>query len=149
MSFKSFLSAVGHDFTAVFHWLGSPQGQAAVTAGETAAVVIGTATGGPATGVAISGVEGLINIGLKGVLNMEASAAAVGAQSGTGAQKAVAVAATLEPQVFALLQQLGIKNPTVDQVQTVANAVTNGLAGILNAIPAPVASVPQPATTTA
>lgn len=137
MTFKSFLSAVGHDFVAVFHWLGSPQGQATVSGAETAAVLIGSAAGGPGTGVAITGVEALINLGLKSVLSMEASAAAVNAQGGTGAQKAVAVAANLTPQVEALLKQLGIDNPTVQQVEAVANAVTNGLVGILNSLPAP------------
>ena len=66
-----------------------------------------------------------------------ASAAAVNAQGGTGAQKAVAVAARLTPQVEALLKQLGINNPTVQQVEAVANAVTNGLVGILNSLPVP------------
>lgn len=140
MTFKSFLSAFGHDFVSVFHWVGSAQGQKTVVALEQSAIVAGDVIAGPAAGSAIASVENLINIGLKGVLSMEASAAAVGAQNGTGAQKSVAVAAMLTPQIEALLKQLGLDNPTVQQVESVANSVTAGLAGILNTLPAPVAA---------
>lgn len=134
--FKSFLSAVGHGFVDVFKWLGSTQGQTTVTTVEGAAVAVGTAIN-PGIGASIAGVEGLVNLALKQILSMEASAAAVGAQSGTGAQKAAAVIATLSPQSSALLQSLGVKEPTADQVQSLATAISTGLVGILNAIPAP------------
>jgi hypothetical protein len=138
MSFKSFLSAAGHDFVAVFKYLGSPAGQKTVQIAEGAAVVAGTLVGGPGLGAAISGVELLINKGLAGVLAMEASSAAVAAQSGTGVQKGLAVTAQLIPQAEALLQQLGFSNPTEEQVLAVAGAVSKGIADIVNSIPAPV-----------
>jgi hypothetical protein len=136
--FKSFLSAVGHGFVVALKWVASPAGQKTVQIAEGAAVAAGTAFGGPGLGAAIAGVELLINKGLKGVIGMEASAAAVNAQSGTGVQKGVAVAASLVPQATDLLNQLGFENPTEDQVMSVANAVSKGLADILNSIPAPV-----------
>jgi hypothetical protein len=139
MSFKSFLSAAGHDFAKVFNWLGSTQGQSTVTALEGTAAVIGTAVGGPGLGAAISGVELLINSGLKQILSMEASAAAVGAQSGTGAQKTAAVSAVLAPQIHDLLVSLGVAEPTSEQVQTVATSLTTGLVAVLNALPVPAA----------
>lgn len=134
--FKSFLSAVGHDFLAVFKWLGSSHGQAAIQGGEAVAnTVIGVIN--PALGVSLVAIESLVNAGLKQILSMEASAAAVGAQSGTGAQKAAAVIAVLTPQSEALLKSIGVSNPTTEQVQGVATAISNGLVTILNALPAP------------
>jgi hypothetical protein len=138
--FKSFLSAVGHDFVAVFKWLGSTQGQQAVQVAEGTAVTVGTIVGGPALGIAITGVEGLINVGLRAVLQMEASASAVGAQSGTGAQKGAAVVALLVPQATQLLKDLGVTNPTVEQGELLAAAIADGLVGIVNKIPAPTAA---------
>ncbi len=139
MSFKSFLSAAGHDFVSVFGWLGSAKGQATITGGEaiTNAIVTGV---NPAAGIALTGVEALVNAGLKQVLAMEASAAAVGAQSGTGTQKAAAVTAALAPQVGALLTSIGVASPTAEQVQSLSTAVASGIATILNAIPAPTAA---------
>jgi hypothetical protein len=137
-SFKSFLSAAGADFLHVFSWLGSSQGQATVAGVETAAVAVGTAIN-PAIGAAIGGVETLINAALKQILSMEASAAAVGAQSGTGVQKAAAVVASLTPQTSALLTTLGVAAPTATEAQALATAINNGLTAILNAIPPPAA----------
>ena len=135
MNFKSFLSAVGHDFLNVFKWLGSSQGQATVAGVETVTATVAMAIN-PAVGATITGVEAIINAALKQILSMEASAAAVGAQSGTGAQKASAVIASLTPQTAALLQSMGISNATSAEVATLATAISNGLTGILNAIPA-------------
>jgi hypothetical protein len=136
-TFKSFLSAAGHDFVKVFTWLGSTQGQAAIAGTEAITNTVVTAEN-PLAGAALVGVEALVNNGLKQVLSMEAAAAAVGAQSGTGAQKAAAVSASLAPQVGALLTSIGVSNPTATQVQSLSTAVASGLASILNAIPAPV-----------
>ena len=135
--FKSFLSAVGHGFVDVFKFLGSAAGQRTIQVAEGAAVAAGTIVGGPGLGAAIAGVESLINKGIQGVLSMEASAAAVGAQSGTGAQKGAAVAASLIPQAQDLLKQLGFSNPSEEQVMNVANSVAKGIADILNSIPPP------------
>lgn len=136
MSFKSFLSAAGHDFLAVFKYLGSPQGQKTVTALEGAAVVAGTIEGGPALGSAVAGIETLFNAGLKSALNIEASAAAVGAQSGTGAQKSAAVIATLDTQSAGFLESIGVKDATAEEVQTLSKAFGDAAANILNSIPA-------------
>jgi len=135
--FKSFLSAVGHGFQAAFGWLGSKQGQDTIQGAEVLAAGIGTAIGGPGLGAAIAGVEVLINRGLQQVISVEAGAAAVGAQSGTGAQKAAAVVAYLTPQAHDTLVALNVAEPTAEQVQTLAKAISEGLVGILNAIPAP------------
>lgn len=137
--FKSFLSAIGHGFVTVFKYLGSQQGQQTVQIAEGAAVAVGTALGGPGLGAAIAGVELLINKGITGVVQMEASAAAVGAQSGTGLQKGAAVAALLVPQAEELLKQLGFSSPTEEQIMAVANATSKGIADILNSIPPPAA----------
>jgi hypothetical protein len=134
---KSFLSAVGHGFVDVFKWLGSKQGQETVNSAEVLAAGIGTVIGGPGVGAAIVGVETLVNAGLKQIIAVEAGAAAVGAQSGTGAQKASAVIAYLTPQAHDTLVALGVKEPTAEQVQSFATAISDGLVGILNAIPAP------------
>lgn len=133
---KSFLSHLGSGFLSVFKWLGSAQGQTTVAAAETTAAVVGSAIN-PGIGLAITGVEALINAALKQVLNMEAAAAAVGAQSGTGAQKSAAVIASLTPQVEQLLVSVGVSQPTAEQVQSVTTTLSNSVVAILNSIPAP------------
>jgi len=135
--FKSFLSAAGHDFVKVFQYLGSPQGQKTIQVAEVAAVAAGTVVGGPGLGAAISGIELIINKGLKGVFNMEATAALLNAQSGTGIQKGIGVAAGLAPDVAQLLTDLGFTNPTLDQIEGIANVISKGLADIVNSIPPP------------
>ena len=132
--FKSFLSAIGHGFLAVFGYLGSAKGQAAVQGAESIALTVGTLVG---IGPAVAGIEALINTGLKEVIKIEASAAALGVQSGTGAQKAAVVIATLAPQAEDFLKSIGVANPTAEQVQTVASAISGGLVAILNSLPAP------------
>jgi len=134
-SFSSFLSAFGKDFKAVFSWLGSPAGQATVTGVETTTVAVATAIN-PVAGLAIAGVEALINTALKEIISIEAVAAAAGSQTGSGTQKAAAVIAAITPQVSTLLTSVGVATPTATQVQTVATAVNNGLVAVLNAIPA-------------
>lgn len=139
--FKSFLSAAGHDFLAVFSWIGSKRGQAAINGTEAVLNTV-VAAYNPVLGASLVGVESLVNAGLKQALSMEASAAAVGAQSGTGAQKSAAVIATLAPQTAAFLQSIGIAEPTVEQSQTLAKAISDSLVAILNAIPAPAEARP-------
>jgi hypothetical protein len=135
-SFKSFLSAFGKDFKGVFAWLGSAQGQAEITGLEADATAITTAFN-PAAGAALAGVETLFNTGLKQVISIEAVAAAAGAQSGTGAQKSAAVVSAIAPDVSSFLLAIGVSKPTAAQVQSVSTSVTNGIVGILNALPAP------------
>jgi hypothetical protein len=65
---------------------------------------------------------------------MEATAATLGAQSGTGVQKGAAVAAGLEPLAEQLIKDLGYENPTVDQVERITSTVAKAMADIVNAI---------------
>jgi hypothetical protein len=149
-SFKSFLSAVGHDFVSVFTFFGSAKGQAAVAGVEGVTNAVATAIN-PALGASLAGIEGLINSGITEVLKIEASAAALNVQSGTGAEKAAAVIASLAPQAAAFLQSIGVSQPTSTQVQTVASAISGGLVAILNSLPTPAtdAAPAAPATTPA
>jgi len=142
---NSFLSAVGRDFKAVFSWLGSSKGQKTITAVEGTAAAITTAIN-PGAGEVLVGIEDLVNLGLKSVVNAETVAAAAAQQSGTGAQKAVAAAAAVAPQVQSILVNLGVTNPTASQVQAITLVVTNALTAIVNAFPTPAA---VPASTTA
>ena len=138
-SFKSFLSAVGHGVQDVFKWLGSSQGQAAISATENA-VNIAVSFANPALGAGLVGIEQLINSGLKQAVGIEALSAAAGQQSGSGAQKAAAVTSSIAPNVAAFLKSIGISNATAQQEQELAVAINNGLVAILNAIP-PIPSV--------
>lgn len=136
MSFKSFLSAVGNDFKDVFAFLGSAKGQAAVAGVEATAVAVTTAIN-PIAGAALTGFETLLNAGLKEVISIEAVAAAAGAQSGTGTQKAAAVVSAIAPSTGAFLQSIGVSAPTDAQVQSLSTTLSNSLVAILNAVPAP------------
>jgi hypothetical protein len=137
MGFKSFLSSIGHGAATVIKYIASPAGQKTVQVAEAAAVTVGTLVGGPGLGAGIAGVELLINKAFAGVINMEATAATLGAQAGTGVQKGAAVAAALSPQVEQLLKTLGYDNPAASQVELIANAVTKSIADIVNTIPPP------------
>lgn len=139
MSFKSFLSAVGNDVKKVFGWLGSAAGQATIAGAEAGATVIATAIN-PAAGAALSGIESLVNSGLKSVIATESLAAAAGVQSGSGPQKLAAVTEAIAPNAAGFLQSIGVSNPTSAEVQTVTTAIANGLVAILNALPAPTAA---------
>lgn len=139
MSFKSFLSAVGHDVLGVFSFLGSAKGQSAITGIETVATTIATVIN-PGAGAALSGIEALFNAGLKEIISIETVATAAGQQSGTGAQKAAAVISAIAPQTAAFLQSIGVSNPTAVQSQAIATTINNGIVAVLNSIPAPVAS---------
>lgn len=132
----SFLSAFGKDFKAVFAFLGSPKGQTEITAVETGATAIVSSIN-PAAGLALTGIEALINGALKQVVTAEAIAAAAEQQTGTGVQKAAAAAAGLAPQVSSVLVSLGVKAPEATQVQSIATVVATSLANIVNAFPAP------------
>lgn len=140
MSFKSFLSSVGHDLgvglKAVFTFLGSAQGQAAVAGVETAGATVAGLIN-PAAGAAVTGFEALFNAGLKEVLTVEASASAAGMQAGTGAQKLAAVTAAIAPNVGSFLTSIGVSSPSETEIQSYSTALANGIVAILNAIPAP------------
>lgn len=130
----SFLSTFGKDFKAVFAYLGSSKGQATIATVEGASVAITTAIN-PVAGAALAGIEALINGGLKQVISAEALAAAAEQQTGSGAQKAVAASVALAPQVAAVLQSLGIKEPAAAQVQSISTVIATSVANIVNAFP--------------
>lgn len=130
----SFLSTFGKDFKAVFAYLGSSRGQATIATVEGASVAITTAIN-PAAGAALAGIEALINGGLKQVISAEALAAAAEQQTGSGAQKAVAASVALAPQVAAVLQSLGVKEPAAAQVHSISTVIATSVANIVNAFP--------------
>lgn len=148
MGVKSFLSAIGHGAQGVIKFLESDRGQKDIKIAEAAAVTIGTGVGGPGLGAGIAGIELLVNKGLAGVFGMEATAATLGVQSGTGAKKGIAVAAALEPLAEQLIKDLGYENPTVDQVELITSTVAKSLADIVNAVPPPAALNDAPAAAT-
>ena len=136
-TFKSVLSQIGHGFLEALKFLGSSGGQKVTQAVETAAVVVADAEGGPTAGAIVTGVNTLFNNAIVSVVHMEASASAVAAQSGTGLQKAAGVIATLTPQVETFLTDIvGIKQPTEDQINKVANTLSQSVVDVFNSIPA-------------
>lgn len=115
----SFLSTVGKDFKAVFSWLGSPKGQAVVAAGSALAEGLGV----PAAAV------NLADSWLEKIITTETLAAAAGAQTGSGTQKAAAVLNAIEPQVVAAFPSTNLK------------AANDALVAFLNALGAPATAV--------
>lgn len=122
----SFLSAIGSDIKKVFTWLGSPKGQAVITAGEGLVEdVFPQATG----------VINLANSWLTEIIKEEALAAGAASQTGSGAVKAASVIATVTPSVLAFATANKLPTPTAAQLQV----ASNGLVAFLNAFSAPVA----------
>jgi hypothetical protein len=138
--FKNFMHSVGHKFQQVFAYLGSPKGQASITAIEGATTGIVTAIN-PGAGAVLVGVEALFNAGLRSAVTIESIAAAAGAQDGTGAQKAAAFTASLASQIGAFLQSIGVANPKAEQIQSISTALSGGVVAVLNSIPAPIETV--------
>lgn len=131
----SFLSTVGKDFKAVFSWLGSAKGQNTIAAVEVTATGVATAIN-PAAGLALAGIEALINTALKSVISIEAVSAAAAQQTGSGPQKLTAVLEAAAPQAGQFLQSIGVPSPTASQIQAVSTIIANGLVAIQNALPA-------------
>lgn len=121
MSFKSVLQTIGSDVTKVFAWIGSPKGQAVITAGEGAVETIAPQ---------LTGLINLANSGLVEIVKIEALAAGAAAQNGTGAQKLTAVVATTTPAILAYAEANGLPVPTATSIQ---NAI-NGLVAFANAL---------------
>ena len=120
-SFKSVLATIGADAKLVFAWIGSAQGQKVISVGEAAVETIAPQ---------LTGFINLANQGLAEVVKVEALAAAAGSQTGTGAQKSVAVASAITPAILAYAQQNGLPVPTADKIQN----ATNGLVAFFNAL---------------
>jgi hypothetical protein len=77
------------------------------------------------------------------VVNAEATAAAAGAQNGTGVQKLASVTAALQPIATAYLKSIGVSEPTTAQIQTYINSVVaslNSFEALSDPTPAPAAA---------
>lgn len=82
----------------------------------------------PIVDVALPAWAGLYNTTVQLIVNAEATAAAAGAQNGTGTQKLSTVIAALEPLAVSYLKnELGISNPTTEQITAYVNSVVAGL----------------------
>lgn len=142
MSFKSVLNAVGGDVKKAFAWLGSPKGQAIVTAGEGLVEDVFPAA---------TGAINLMNSWATELYKSEALATAAGEQAGSGAQKAAMVLAAVTPQALAYAQANGLSAPTAAELALANqglvqffNAFNGQVTGKAVAAPAP---APQPTPT--
>ena len=116
MGFKSILSDIGHGIKNVF------------TIGDTVAK-----DAEPFVDIAFPGVAPLFNAVVQQVGLAEASAAAAGAESGTGPEKLALVVQSIEGSVKDYEKTNGLTTPlTQQQIEAVANAVV----ALLNALPA-------------
>jgi hypothetical protein len=122
-NFKSVLAAIGGDVKKVFAWIGSPAGQASISAVEATAVAIDPA---------LSGLFSLANTYIAEAVKTEALAAGAAAQTGTGAQKLSAVIAAVTPAALQYATQAKLPAPTAAEISTAAN----GIVAFLNAFSA-------------
>lgn len=126
MSFKTVLDKIGSGFKDVFDFLGSPRGQAIVRAGEAVVETI------------VPGTQGLIDLAnrwLVEVVKSETLAAAAGAQTGTGMQKAAMVLSAVTPQALDFAKANGLSAPTAAQLAAANTALVN-FANAFTATPA-------------
>jgi hypothetical protein len=86
----SWLTAIGRAVGSIFSWLKSPKGQAVIAGAEGVVETID-----PAATPLIN----LANSWISKVVTTEQIAAAAGAQSGTGVQKAAAVLTAMSPEI--------------------------------------------------
>jgi hypothetical protein len=129
----SFLGTIGKDFKAVFAFLGSAKGQQVVSGVEGLAVAGATAFG---AGAPVAAALSLINTWGTEIIKTEALAAAAGSQTGSGAQKAAAVLAAIDPAIqFAAAN--GLPAPSAAN----ATIINNALVVALNALGATVPAV--------
>lgn len=128
MSFKSFLSAVGHDFE---NGLNLVLGDISKIATAEAPVL---AKLSPQAGALASQIAALSTQAYGIVVQTEQKFAALGKSSGTGVQKAAEAISILTP---AVAQVLGLAG---QQLSATAEAFIEGAVGILNALPANLAN---------
>ena len=126
MSFLTGLKVFGHSIEKVFAWIGSPQGQAIVTTGET---VLETVVPNSIP------IVNLANTWFQKAFTVEALAVAASQSSGTGADKAALVMSTVTPQVLQYAQQEGIQPRTAAQIQ----AANDAIVAFIKAMTAPAA----------
>ena len=117
----SWLSTLGNDVKKVFGWLGSPKGQAVLSAGE--GVV-------EAVDPALDGVINLTNTWLQEIFKAQALATAAAANATGGVQKSAMVLNTVTPQVIVFATAQGLPIPTGVELQNANNA----LVAFLNAL---------------
>jgi hypothetical protein len=123
MSFKSFLDTVGHDFKKGLDFI-LPFAE---TAGEVAVSIFA-----PSLGT-------LFNQTVNAVVTAEQAAAAVGKQTGTGAQKLASVVQLMGPLIAQGLADAGKPNDNA-AVQDYITAIVMILNAIPTASPAPTAT---------
>ena len=134
--FISFLDAVGTDFKKVFSFL------APIAVAATPIVgLVGLATGNPALGTAYAAIDTTIqNV----VIQTEQKFAAMGQQSGTGAQKLAEAVSIVTPAMTQILGNVGVQTNS-----TLVTAWVNAVVALLNAYPAVPTTNAIPAATPA
>jgi hypothetical protein len=134
MSLKSVLDKIGTDVKDVFNFLGSPKGQALVSAGEGLVETV------------LPGTAGAINLGnawLQEIIKTQAIATAASAGTGSSTQKAAMTITAITPQALAFAQANGLPAPTAT---VIANA-NNALVAFLNAFTLAPETTTVPVTT--
>lgn len=116
---KSFLQEAGRDFVRALPWL-ETFGEAAVS-------------------VFIPGMSAIFNQTVNAVVTAEQNFAALGKQSGTGAQKLASVVSIMGGLIAQALADAGKESDDAAVQQYI-----NGVVSILNTTPAPAVSVKQP-----
>jgi hypothetical protein len=127
---QTFLQKLGADFKKVFSWLGNPNVQKVIVAGE----AVGEAVAADVS-PALAGISPILNSWTQEIFKAESLAAAAGAQNGTGAQKAAMVLSSVTPQVLQFAAANGLAAPTGAELQS-ANSL---LVQFLNTLTAPAA----------
>jgi hypothetical protein len=117
----SWLSTLGSDVKKVFGWLGSPKGQAILSAGEGLVETLDPA---------LDGIVNLTNTWLQEIFKAESLATAASAGTGSGVQKAAIVLNSVTPQVLSFAASQGLPTPTGVDLQNANNA----LVAFLNAL---------------
>lgn len=127
----SWLTAIGKKIGSIFSWLVSPKGQAVLGAGEAIVETIA-----PESAPLIA----LANSWIDKVVTTEQLAAAAGAQSGTGVQKAAAVMTAMGPQIAQYFP-----TATATEIANANNAIVAFLQAFSTSAPPTAVSVAQPA----
>lgn len=130
-AFTSFLSKIGTDAKKVFAFLASAGGQKVVATAE-AGVETAVAVVAPSAAPEVDAAITLANAWMEKAITVETVAAAAGTQNGTGAQKAAAVLAAVQPYIAQYEQAAGVSALTTAQT----TALNNAIVAFLNALPA-------------
>ena len=123
----------GQDIVKVFAWMGSPQGQKTIAAGE-AVVEIVAPNSIP--------IVDLINAWMQKAYTVEAIAVAAGNAPGTGLEKAAMVTQAITPQILAYAQQAGLAPRTAAQIQAANDAAVAFIHAMTDPPTVPVSTQP-------